>query len=301
MTAKRKHFKRPSLLSNSRSPLIKNARAPSLSSKATRSLIRAHHQLLKAREQAVAAGNSELVNSIDAQITANGGLKSYQLASKTGQSLERGGDSSTVLVDWIRPLLTQLRGSSCKLRVLEVGALSTKNACSKDPSLDVTRIDLHSQEPGILQQDFMERPLPTSYEQRFHLISLSLVLNYVTSPSRRGDMLKRCTAFLTNVLPPESPLTDFAPCLFLVLPAACIANSRYLTQQRLQDIMKSLGFTLLKDRVTVKLIFQLWEYDGSSSHGDNKRFRKEILNPGKSRNNFSITINDTMPPMVINR
>ncbi|KAL1984777.1 hypothetical protein VTN96DRAFT_8718 [Rasamsonia emersonii] len=300
MTAKKQRSKRPLLLSSTRPPLIKKAKPPSLSSKATRNLIRSHHQLLKARAKALAAGDSDLVKNIDAQIEANGGLESYQLASRTGQSVERGGDSSTVLIDWIHPILTQLRGSSCKLRVLEVGALSTKNACSKDRSLDVTRIDLHSQEPGILQQDFMERPLPTSDEERFHLISLSLVLNYVPTAAGRGNMLKRCTAFLTKVLPPDCPLTDFSPCLFLVLPAACVTNSRYLTKQRLQDIMASLGFSLLKEKVTAKLVYQLWEYDGSSSHG-HKRFRKEMLNPGKSRNNFCITLDDSMSTMGTNR
>lgn len=63
--------------------------------------------------------------------------------------------------------------------------------------------------------------------------------------------------------------------------------------------MASLGFRLLKEKVTAKLIYQLWEYDSSSSHG-HKRFRKEMLNPGKSRNNFCITLDDAMPTMGTN-
>ncbi|KAL2013465.1 hypothetical protein VTN00DRAFT_990 [Thermoascus crustaceus] len=292
MTVKKKHHRsrRPVQLSHGRPPTINNAARVSLSSRATRNLIRSHHQLLKARARALEADDHELAEKLDAQIQANGGLESYQLASKTGQSLERGGDTSKVLVDWISPKLVQLKNTPFKLRVLEIGALSTKNACSRNPYLDVTRIDLHSQEPGILQQDFMERPLPSGDDYRFHLISLSLVLNYVPSPTERGEMLKRCVAFLTKSLPSGCSMIDFSPCLFLVLPAACIENSRYLTQDRLQKIMSSLGFTLAKSKVTSKLIFQLWEFN---AHFEHRSFGKDILNPGKTRNNFSIILSHT--------
>ncbi|KAJ5081392.1 hypothetical protein NUU61_009656 [Penicillium alfredii] len=273
--------KRPQLMSRTRPPTVKSKHA-ALSSKATRHLIRSHHQLLKARAQALQAGDEARVSSIDAQIHANGGLESYQVASKLGQSLERGGDSSKTLLDWIRPQLSQWDTTISKLRVLEVGALSTKNACSMDPALDVTRIDLNSQEPGILKQDFMERPLPSGDEERFHLISLSLVLNYVPDATGRGEMLKRCVKFLTS----NSPVSC-VPRLFLVLPVACIDNSRYLTEQRLLDILACLGFHLAQSKRTSKLIFQLWEYTGEYSL---RVFKKEMLNPGKKRNNFAIIL-----------
>lgn len=285
MASKRQRHKRPALLSHGRPPTIKPKSAV-LSSKATRNLIRTHHRLMKLRAQALQEGNHVLVSDVDSQIEANGGLDSYQLASKIGQSLERGGDSSKTLVDWIAPKLAQLKGTPFKLRLLEIGALSTKNACSLDQRLDCTQIDLNSQEPGILQQDFMERPLPRHDSERFHLISLSLVLNYVASATGRGDMLKRCVTFLTKSLPPDCPMA-FTPSLFLVLPLACVDNSRYLTESRLHEILFSLGFTLARCKKTSKLIFQLWEY------GETPRprpFRKEILNPGKTRNNFAIVV-----------
>lgn len=311
-----KKRKRPGLLSHTRPrPLTAKLLTPSaptasLSSRATRNLINAHHQLLKARERAVLAGDEPLVSQIDAQIEANGGLESYQLASKTGQSRERGGDSSTVLLEWIRPLLKRIKqsrqtedASAGKLRLLEVGALSTKNACSRHDCIDVTRIDLNSQEPGILQQDFMERPLPAAAaadddKERFHAISLSLVLNYVPSAAQRGEMLKRCSAFFTTSAPSSLRLenTNFTPYLFLVLPAACVLNSRYFNSERLSDIATSLGYSKVKEKVTNKLIYQLWEFRPLPlDQTKNKRariFRKEELNPGKTRNNFTITLND---------
>jgi 25S rRNA (adenine2142-N1)-methyltransferase len=287
MTTKKRRSKRPALLSHSRPTVTAQTKFASLSSKATRNIIRSHHQLLKARERAIATQDIALVESLDSKIAANGGLESYQLASKTGQSLERGGDSSVVFLEWIQPVLKRLeRGNSKqKLKLLEVGALSTKNACSKHPCIDVTRIDLNSQEPGILQQDFMERPLPDTDEDRFHAISLSLVLNFVPTANKRGEMLRRCCLFLTSALP---ALPDFAPYLFLVLPAACVSNSRYFNPQRLEEIMKCLGYKRLEEKTTNKLIYQLWEYHPNSSK--TLTFRKEELNPGKTRNNFTITL-----------
>ncbi|KAL1995324.1 hypothetical protein VTN49DRAFT_1511 [Thermomyces lanuginosus] len=291
-TSKKQRKKRPLLLSHTRPPLAKKQAAPSLSAKATRHLIRSHHQLLKAREKAAAAGDAERVAAIDAEIAARGGLESYQLASRTGQSRERGGDSSIVLLEWLRPVLKQITSSAPKLRVLEIGALSTQNACSKASQLEVTRIDLHACEPGIQQQDFMQRPLPAGDEERFHVISLSLVLNFVPTPVGRGEMLKRCRLFLTSAGLPQGIEGGFSSCLFLVLPAACVTNSRYLTRERLLEIMECLGFRLREEKITRKLIYQLWFYD-NQVRGPGRVFRKEEINPGKSRNNFSIVLHST--------
>ncbi|KAK5798545.1 hypothetical protein VI817_004835 [Penicillium citrinum] len=278
-----KRSKRLGSLSSTRPPTVKSKHA-ALSSKATRTLIRSHHQLLKAKAQAERAGDEARVSSINAQIQANGGLESYQTASKLGQSLERGGDSSKVLIDWIKPQLSGWNATLPRLRVLEVGALSTKNACSRTSSLEVSRIDLNSQEPGILKQDFMERPLPSTDEEKFHLISLSLVLNYVPDATGRGEMLKRCVKFLTSQCPISLP-----PTLFLVLPVACVDNSRYLTEGRLLEILANLGFQLAQSKRTSKLIYQLWNHTGATTL--KKSFKKEMLNPGHKRNNFAIILN----------
>ncbi|KAI9371122.1 putative methyltransferase-domain-containing protein [Aspergillus egyptiacus] len=287
MASRKQQSKRPTLLSHTRPPTVRKRHA-ALSARATRNLIRSHHTLIKLRAQALKAGDKALVSRLDAEIEAKGGLESYQLASKIGQSHERGGDSSKMLIDWINPRLGGLENTPFKLRVLEVGALSTKNACSQSEYLHVTRIDLNSQEPGILKQDFMERPLPLHDEDRFHLISLSLVLNYVPDPVGRGEMLKRCVAFLTNSPPPGSSIS-VVPKLFLVLPAPCVTNSRYLTEERLRDILYSIGFSLAENKQTSKLIYQLWEYTGKC---ESKQFKKEMLNPGKTRNNFAIILNN---------
>ncbi|GME22873.1 Mitochondrial inner membrane translocase protein [Neofusicoccum parvum] len=188
MVAAKRKAKKPGLLSHGRSPhLTTKKTAASLSAKATATIIRTHHQLQKAHAQAIKAGDHGKAADIQKRIDEQGGLKTYQVASITGQSSERGGDSSRVLVEWLRELdlpsaYQKAEGGAPegrKCRLLEVGALSTDNVCSKTRYLDVERIDLHSQAPGILQQDFMERPRAKSDKDRFDIISLSLVLNYV--------------------------------------------------------------------------------------------------------------------------
>lgn len=287
-------------------------------------MIRSHHQLQKARAQAVLKGGEDdpVVREIDGKIASLGGLESYQLASKTGQTKERGGDSSVALVEWLRPVLKKMRATSKggggsdgneRLRVLEIGALSTKNACSLIDELSVARIDLHSQEKGIQQQDFMERPLPRCQGDMFHVVSLSLVLNYVPDSTTRGEMLKRTSKFLTTQLPAtlaENTNTkekevdeSLLPCLFLVLPAACVLNSRYFTEERLTDIMHATGYEKLRRKATNKLIYYLWVLRGAREPSDtspeatkrqkSKSFRKEELNPGKARNNFTVVLNDS--------
>lgn len=217
-----------------------------------------------------------------------------------GQDIQRGGDSSRVLVDWIRQVgrstpKKKISEQQKKLRMLEVGALRPDNACSRSSVFDVTRIDLNSRHPSIQTQDFMHRPLPTDDAQRFDIISLSLVLNYVSLPAARGEMLRRTTEFLRYhpaSLDQDSLMTDFFPSLFLVLPAPCVMNSRYLDERRLADIMVSLGYCLVKSKLSAKLIYQLWKL-GSEVAGTTAsptEFIKEEVNPGRTRNNFAIVL-----------
>ncbi len=292
---KKQKSQRPALLSHGRPPTIYNKPSASLSSKATRTLIRSYHQLNKALSRATADGDPVTASDIQAQIERQGGLQAYQAASITGQKSERGGDSSKVLVDWLAPLNNGRLGEANKLRLLEVGALRTDNACSRCSFLDVTRIDLHAQTAGILQQDFNLRPLPVSEKETFDIISLSLVLNYVPDASGRGEMLKRICPFLR--LPQclvDPVIEEFLPSLFLVLPAPCVNNSRYLTETRLTDIMGTLGFVMIRRKLSAKLVYYLWRWRGVARGGTDvgrgKSFKKEEIEPGGKRNNFAIVL-----------
>ena len=282
-------------LSNGRPPTITKPKA-SLSSQATRTLIRTHHTLNKKLESAKSKGNDAEAADLEAQIEKLGGLKAYQQASIQGQSIDRGGDSSAVLMKWLEPTSDALSKTEPKLRLLEVGALSTSNVCSTSGHFNVQRIDLNSQGDGILQQDFMERPLPKSNAEKFDIISLSLVLNYVPDATGRGEMLKRTCQFLDSRhrLDRDAAIQAVFPALFLVLPAPCVTNSRYMDEPRLTEIMNSLGYRLLQRKQTAKLVYYLWQLQGLPNEGKTKakgmKFAKKEVNPGATRNNFSIVL-----------
>lgn len=283
MAFKKVKTKKSESIIRGRPPLAKT-QTTKLSSKATRTLIRSHHNLQKACTQALKAGNDSRARDLEAEIAAQGGLPKYQIASTQGQTAERGGDSSRVLVEWQQPAFEEARVKGQRLRLLEVGALSTKNACSRVSCLDVRRIDLKSQEVGIEEIDFMEMPVPGD-GQKFHVISLSLVLNYVPDPGSRGAMLAHLPKFLE-----DSTSGRLIPSVFLVLPLACVTNSRYLTEERLAHVMHTLGFRLLKQKTTSKLHYSLWKFESVARSDVRLPIRKEELRSGAVRNNFAITL-----------
>jgi 25S rRNA (adenine2142-N1)-methyltransferase len=264
----------------------------SLSSKATRTLIRKHHTLEKQRAKALADGDEAKAAAIAKQIELHGGLESYQHASLIGQSNDRGGDSSKILMEWFAPILPALKehaASGQPIRMLEVGALSVTNACSKSHLFEMERIDLRSQAEGIKEEDFMERPLPRDDKDQFDIISLSLVLNYVPDAIGRGKMLERTLKFLKARQYLEGGLRDFLPSLYLVLPAPCVTNSRYMDESKLEAIMESLGYVRVKRKLSNKLVYYLWRAVAPVPKRTTA-FKKVEIRSGKNRNNFAIVL-----------
>jgi len=262
----------------------------SISSKATRTLIRSHHTLEKQKAEAIAKGDEVKAASIARQIESHGGIKGYQRASLLGQANDRGGDSSKILLEWLEPILPALKeqAKTKPVRMLEVGALSISNACSKIRIFEMERIDLNSQEAGIKEQDFMERPLPDGEKDQFDIISLSLVLNYVPDAVGKGNMLLRTLKFL-KMQQESDEIKNFLPSLFLVLPAPCIMNSRYMDEPKLETIMKSMGYVLVKKKLSNKLAYYLWRLE-SEIIKRTATFKKVEIRSGKDRNNFSIVL-----------
>ena len=194
-------------------------------------------------------------------------------------------------MNWLEPVVPSLKGrveEGKPLRMLEVGALSVNNACSRSKLFEVERIDLNSQAEGILQQDFMERPLPKDGSERFNIISLSLVLNYVPDAVGKGKMLLRTLEFLSSSSNTEG-LGLFFPALFLVLPAPCITNSRYVDATKLEAIMESLGYVAIKKKLSNKLVYYLWRMDAPVAK-PTASFKKVEIKSGKDRNNFAIVL-----------
>lgn len=288
MASRKKH--RPYLLSSSRPCNVKSL--PLLSSRTTRATVRTYHTLKKQLSVALAKGDNVKAERLQIQMEDLGGIRKYQQASIQGQSAERGGDTSKVLMEWLRDFSNKSAtegGRTGKPTLLEIGALRTDNACSKSGIFDVERIDLNSQHPDIKEQDFMARAIPTAAEldyKGFDLVSLSLVLNFVGNPVERGEMLKRIGAFLR---PPANGRAEMYPALFLVLPAPCVTNSRYLDEDRLESILKSLGYTKTKSKISAKLVYYLWRHERVAGTEPGS-FKKKEVRTGKSRNNFAILL-----------
>lgn len=286
-------------LTAGRPPILQKPK--SISSRATQTLISQIHTLEKRKKQAGRDGDKVAEAKIAAEIKSLGGIEKYQQASLQGQRNDRGGDSSRVLMEWLKPVESDLKATTTskpcyRLRMLEVGSLSTSNACSRSGFFDIQRIDLNSQGEGILQQDFMERPLPRDDTERFDIISLSLVLNFVPDPVGRGDMLLRTLDFLS--LPAclrdgtTTALKPYFPSLFLVLPAPCVSNSRYLDDNKLNSILVSLGYQVTQRKKTLKLVYYLLTRIAEPPPllGSGLAFTKKELRSGVTRNNFSIVL-----------
>jgi 25S rRNA (adenine2142-N1)-methyltransferase len=71
--------------------------------------------------------------------------------------------------------------------MLELGALLPNNYEACKSWIENHPIDLNSRHPEIVEQDFLQRPRPTSDAERFDVISCSLVINFVPDPKDRGE------------------------------------------------------------------------------------------------------------------
>lgn len=70
--------------------------------------------------------------------------------------------------------------------MLEIGALKPDNYAGCSKWIVNSPIDLRSNHPQIQEQDFLLRPLPKSEDDKFDVISCSLVINFVPDVRDRG-------------------------------------------------------------------------------------------------------------------
>jgi hypothetical protein len=76
--------------------------------------------------------------------------------------------------------------------------------------------------------------------------------------------------------------------LLVVMPRACVDNSRYMTQERFVAIMEAQGFRLLRDKLSTRLAFYVLQQD--SSRRRHIGFKKELLRDGGGLNNFCVVL-----------
>lgn len=255
----------------------------SRSSQSSRTVIRQFHFLLKRRAQLQISqthvDNSKALADIEGQITQLGGLEAYQQMSAIGQRKDRGGGSETVLINWLKGLRLNLQKPQTRLQLLEVGALEPDNYKRCLSWIDATPIDLRPRHRSILQQDFLLLD-ETQHHERWDVVTLSLVLNFVPDARDRGRMLRLAHHILR-----------LNGCLFLALPLQCVANSRYLTFVHLKSIMETIGFSEVKNRWRKdgKMAYWLYQKKFQASARIKKFEKKTVLCQG-DRNNFCLLL-----------
>jgi 25S rRNA (adenine2142-N1)-methyltransferase len=113
----------------------------------------------------------------------------------------------------------------------------------------------------------------------FDVVAASLVVNFMGHLEDRASFLFRVWHFLR-------PLGLF----YLVLPAPCVLNSRYLTHERLVTFLRdTCALELVEHHFSPRLAFYLCQRRGSSPPV-RAPFRKVECNPGAKRNNFAIVL-----------
>jgi len=230
---------------------------------------------------------------------ALGGLPAYQSASLRGEA--KGGFNAST---WVLAFLVANAPSLALppvTRLLDVGAI-VEHYRSKDPrteglptKLEVTSIDVNPLSPDVVKADFFDfatsilegyspsggPPLPRAFD----VIVLSLVVNFIGDPWKRGLMLSLASRLLTP-----------GGLLFLVLPSACVLNSRFVNQPLLTRISGALGLSAAPVPTAVRVTASLWMsvYVRVGVPDDppppTLRKRNEIrVGPGKF-NNFAILL-----------
>ena len=97
---------------------------------------------------------------------------------------------------------------------------------------------------------------------------------------KRGQMLVKAVQLLH-----ENGL------LVVVLPLACVDNSRYFTRAHFRTLLAALNVEIVEEHATAKLHFIMARRLGApDSSAYALQFPKKLLHPGSVRNNFHIIL-----------
>lgn len=175
------------------------------------------------------------VKALEAELAAMGGRKAYQEASVAATASFR---TSRFVFQQLTRLERRPKKGDPKLTVLEVGAINTQLVTC--PWMNVRAIDIMSRDYRIEQIDFFDIMPAGEYDA----IVNSMVINCVTDPLHRGDMLLRSYQHLKP-----------GGLFFLMLPLRCLTKSKHMTQDHFRSLLKHVGFTIEHEETTPKVAF----------------------------------------------
>ncbi|PWN47825.1 hypothetical protein IE53DRAFT_334795 [Violaceomyces palustris] len=255
----------------------RDAKASSSSSSSTTQhseRIAAFHTLEKELARATDPDEVERIRNEQKKL---GGLESYQDDSLKGGDRLKGGESGK----WCAQTLTQLLGDEKRtIKLLDVGAIAGTSYAKFESWIKVTSIDLNPRAEHVEKYDFFDYPLPSSEGEKFDVVGLSLVVNFIGDLYKRGSILHHSHSYLK----PKGYL-------YLVLPLPCLTNSRYLNHDHLRSILSSCGFDVVKQDDSLRLTrWLLQRKDRPNDRYDGTVFKKKEIVPGVKRNNFCILL-----------
>ncbi len=238
-------------------------------------LISRYHTLLKLEAAAQKENRPEDAEKYALEREALGGIDSYQKASIFGESTQQNGEFSSSA--WVLKDIesrTEQR-TDTPLRLLDVGCVVDHYATTP---VSADCIDLNPQADGIIKADLIEY-LPGA-RAVYDAVVLSLCVNFEGDAQKRGRMLAKAAT-----------LTRPGGRIYLVLPLACVSNSRYMKHGRIVAMMKALGCGDHSVTKTSKLAMYIFTMGEEGCSGDPTRvFPRKLCRGGAQRNNFCIIL-----------
>lgn len=177
--------------------------------------------------------------------------------------------------------------SNCPYSLLDVGALvlgyekycpplnKAKERATSSRWIEAEYINLQAP-PGHLAMAIQQKDL-FDVQKCYDIVCLSLVLNFVPQATDRGRMLLKA-----------SQITNLGGFLYIVLPKACMENSRYLDLPEFNVLLSLLGFVCIKHHYSDKLYYGIFQKQQNIKEKASL-VPKEKYPKGK-RNNFKIAL-----------
>lgn len=181
-----------------------------------------YHVLLAQKERSLRGGDEAGAEASEAKLKSLGGIRKYQEASIFDYNYRKKRPDGWIAAQLQQPHCSHLPRP---IKLFDVGSLC--NFFSRYPWLSVTAIDIESRSPLVTKMDFFDYPLTPA---AFDVVVLGLVVNFIPSPEKRGEMLQRSVYLLKN-----------GGILFITLPRACIDQSKYCTHDRFVSLLRDLG------------------------------------------------------------
>ena len=242
---------------------------------------------------------------LQAELAKLGGIDAYQKASLSGERQFSFNSAHWVLdelfcrrVQIVQELIGKDTEPVCTL--LDVGAIKNKYDPDTEPRvrrltstfrLKTTSIDLNPQDKHVIKANFLDfarEQLPGS----FSVVVLSLCLNFEGNPAKRGEMLRLAAHLL-----PEGGFC------FVLLPAPCVDNSRYMNLRLFIKTLQVVGLELAEHPVskqpsqqTSGKLFYAVARKRAALAQPQTAVKRTLCRGGKRRNNFCIIIKAKIAP-----